>query len=395
MSVLRFTRRASAALAVAGALTLTVAACSSSSGGSSGGGGGSGLPGEVKVLSLRQLTGISSFAGTNAKKGSDLALDEIAQQKFLGDTKLTFDTKDATQTTQQAASLASQGVADKSYSLIFGPEASAQAAAVSAITQKSKVPTVYIQAGSSSVMAGDYIYRLTAPVYSYFDVAGQYLKDKGVTKAAIIYSSENPTLTQLGKETIPGMASKYGFEVTSTDTTTNTANDFTSFATKMAQSKPGAVFLMLQGGQDPTAITQLKSAGYQGEFIGMSAMGAGNLKPAGDTAKGAVWATDFTATQPGDTTAAFVKAYEAKYSGEVPNNYAAEAYDATWFIARALKAANSADREKVLGGMQQVAKEGFDGAMGKLTFDGTDLRVAGTMAEWTGSGEQAVAVSSS
>ena len=380
--------------AAAAAVTLTVAACSSSGGGSTGHSGG-GLPSEVKVLSLRQLTGISSFAGTNAKKGSDLALDEIASQKFLGNTKLTFDTKDATQTTQQAASLASQGVADKSYSVIFGPEASAQATAVSAITQKSKVPTVYIQAGSSAVMAGDYIYRVTAPASSYFDIAGKYVQSKGITTAAVIYSSENPTLTQLGKETIPGMADQYGFKVVSTDTTTNTANDFTSFATKMAQSKPGVVFLMLQGGQDPTAITQLKSAGYEGEFIGMSAMGAGNLKPAGDTAKGAVWATDFTATQPGEGTQKFVDAYKAKYSGELPNNYAAEAYDATWFIARALKEANSADRQAVLKGMQAVASQGFEGAMGELKFDGTDLRVNGTIAEWTGSGEQAVEVSAS
>ncbi len=388
----RIIRRAAAA-AAAVSLALGVAACSSSGGGSTGN-SGSGLPDTVKVLSTRVLTGVASFAGINSKKGSDLALDEIAQQKYLGSTKLEFDTKDAGQTTQLAASYASQAAADKSYSILFGPETSSLATAVSAITQKSKLPTVFVQAGSSSVMAGDYIYRLTAPVSSYFDIAGRYVKGKGYSTAAVIYASDNPTLTELGSTTVPGLASKYGFTVSSTDKTTGTANDFTSFATKVAQAKPDAVFLLLNGGQDPTAITQLKNAGYGGAFVSMSAMGAGNLKPAGDIAKGAAWATDFTPTQSNATSQKFVAAYKAKYSGESPNNYAAEGYDATWFIARALKSGNSADREAVLKGMQTVAAQGFDGAMGKLTFDGTDLRVAGTMAEWTGSDEQAVTVPS-
>lgn len=38
-----------------------------------------------------------------------------------------------------------------------------------------------------------------------------------------------------------------------------------------------------------------------------------------------------------------VKAYEEKY-GELPNNYAAEGYDAVWLLARGIKEANSADR---------------------------------------------------
>lgn len=397
MSVHRMFKRTAVAIAIA-SVAATAAACSdtpssSSSSGGASGSGSSSLPDTVKVLSLRQLTGISSFAGTNAKEGQDLALEQINNQKFLGKTKLQFDTKDAGQDTQTAASLASQGVADRSYSVLFGPEASAQATAVSAITQPAKMPTVYVQAGSDSVMAGDYIYRLTAPVSSYFSIAGKYLQSKKVTTAAVIYSSENPTLTQLGSKTIPDMASKYGFKVISTDTTTNTANDFTAFASKIASSKPGAVFLMLQGGQDPVAITQLKNAGYSGEFVGMSAMGAGNLKPAGDTAKGAVWATDFTATQSDPNSQKFVKAYEAKYGGKAPNQYAAEGYDATWFIARAIKEAGSADREAIHKAMAVVAKKGFDGAMGKLTFEGTDLRVSGTMAQWTGSGEQAIPTS--
>jgi len=150
------------------------------------------------------------------------------------------------------------------------------------------------------------------------------------------------------------------------------------------------VFSLLNGPQNPVLINQLRQDGYQGKILGMTSMGAGNLKTAGQTAAGVVWPTDFTATQPGASTQDFVKAYAAKFNGEVPNNYAAEAYDATWFIARGLKAAGSADRTAVQKGLSTVAKQGFDGAEGTLTFDGTDLRVKGVLAQWNGTGETVV-----
>lgn len=370
-----------------GVAVMALAACSDTGSGTTG--GSDGLPGTVKITSIRQLTGISSFAGTNSKKGMDLALEEIAAQKFLGSTTLQVDVKDSANAVQQAASLATQAVSDRSVSAILGPEASAQSTAISAIVQKAKMPTIYVQSGSNAVLTGDYTFRVTAPAASYFEVAGKYLQGKSVTKAAVIYASDNPTLTLLGKTTIPDLSSKHGFQVTSTDTVNATAQDFTSFASKMAADKPGAVFLMLQGTQDPVAITQLKRAGYTGEIVGMSAMGSGNLKAAGPLAAGAVWPTDFSADQTAPSSQTFVKAYTAKY-GDKPNNYAAEGYDAMWYLARGIKQANSADRAKIQAGLVEVAKQGFDGAMGKLAFEGNDLRVAGTLATWDGTKESVV-----
>jgi branched-chain amino acid transport system substrate-binding protein len=380
------------AAALAGVAVMALTACGDS--GSGGGGGSESLPDSVKIMSIRQLTGVSSFAGTNSQKGIDLALQEIEQQNFLGGPKIELTTKDSVVSTQTAASFATQAVSDRSYSAILGPEASAQSTAISAIVQKAKMPTVYVQSGSSGVLTGDYTFRVTAPAASYFDVAGKYLKSKSIASAAIILASDNPTLTQLGQETIPAMSSKYGFSITGTDSVASTAQDFTSFASKMAAQKPGAIFLMLLGPQDPVVITQLRRAGYDGLVVGMSAMGSGNLKPAGQLAAGAVWPTDFSADQQQPSSQAFVKAYQAKY-GDKPNNYAAEGYDAMWFLARGIKQANSADRVKVQAGLAEIAKQGFDGAMGKLKFEGTDLRVEGTLATWDGAKESVIEVAGS
>jgi branched-chain amino acid transport system substrate-binding protein len=381
-------------LSASGALALAVAlaACSApGSGGSSssggGGGGGGGLPGTVKVMDINGLTGPVAFAGTNARKGTELAIEQIEKDGLLGSTKIQVDFKDAAADPQQAASLASQAIADPSYAAILGPSASAQATAVSPIVQQAGMPTIYVQAGSDGVLVGDATYRLTPPAASYYGIVGDYLSAQGIEDASILYNAGNPTLAQLGTDTVPALLEDKGVATTGTASVDVTAQDFTTSASQIAEEDPDAAFLLLTGPQYPVAINQLKQAGFTGEIIGFSAMGAGNLTSSGQTAAGAVWPTNFTVDQSDEGSKAFVAAYEAKYNGEQPNNYAAEAYDRTWFLARALAEAKSADRAAIVTAMKTVAGQGFDGAQGQVTFDGTDARVPGVLVRWDGAKE--------
>jgi branched-chain amino acid transport system substrate-binding protein len=374
--------------AVAAVLTTGLAACGSSaashSGGASADSGGSGLPNTIKVMAIRPMTGPVAFAGINAHKGAALAVQQINQRHVLGDTKLKVDLKDAGASRQKATSFATQAVSDKAYSALFGPALSARAKAVSRIAQKAKMPVIYTQAGSDGVLIGDYTYRITAPASSFYDLAGKYVQSKHVRTATVLYNSGNPTLAEPGKQTVPKLAGKYGFKVIGSTGVQTKAQDFTASAQKIASANPDAAFLELTGPQYPRAITQLKQDGYQGEIVGMSAMGAGNLDPAGEKAAGAVWPTDFNPRADLPGTQAFVNAYKAKYGGKLPNNYAAEAYDAVWFLARGIKKVGSADRTEIQQGLEKVTHTGFKGAEGKLRFKGNDLRVHGVLVHWTG-----------
>lgn len=355
---------------------------------------GEGLPDTVKVMSIKEMTGPVAFAGTNSTKGIDLAVEQINEEGFLGETTLEIDLKDSAASPQEAASFATQAAADRSYSAILGPGSSAQAAAISPIAEKSQLPVIYFQAGSEGVLIGDYTYRITAPAESYYRVVGDYLKEKGVKTAAVLYNSGNPTLTELGENTVPELAEEYGFSVQSSDGVQVEAQDFTAVSSQIAGAKPDAVFVLLTGPQNPRAISQLTQKGYQGEIIGMTSMGAGNLETAGEDAKGAVWPSNYSALSDAPSTEAFVEAYQAKY-GEMPNNYAAEGYDAAWLLARGIKEANSGSPEKIQEGIAAVVKSGFDGAQGPLAFEGNDVRVEGVLAGWNGSEEVLVALDGS
>jgi branched-chain amino acid transport system substrate-binding protein len=278
-------------------------------------------------------------------------------------------------------------IADKSYAAIFGPVSSNEAVAVAPIADRGKTPIIFTQAGSAGVVIGDYTFRATPPMSSYYPRVGDYLQEKNVKTMSVIYNASLPTLKEIGEKVLPGMANKLGFKILSSTAVQQTTQDFTAPISKLVGEKPDAAAILLVGAQNPTAMKQLRQAGFKGTVLGNSGAGAGNLKPAGADGAGMTWPADFSASQKGQATQNFVKAYQAKYNGENPLNYAAEGYDAAWWLARALKDAGSADRASIHKGLVNVAKAGFEGAMGKLTFEGNDMRVPGVVVQWDGTKE--------
>ena len=100
-----------------------------------------------------------------------------------------------------------------------------------------------------------------------------------------------------------------------------------------------------------------------------------------------VWAADFNYQMAARPARSSSRPTQAEY-GEHPLNYAAEAYDAAWFLAKSIKQAGSADREAIKDAMAVVAKEKFDGALGNgLTWQDRDLQVPGVVVHWNGTGE--------
>jgi branched-chain amino acid transport system substrate-binding protein len=376
---------------VAGALVLSMAACSGSGGS---GGSGKGLPSTVTLVSIKDRTGVPAFAGTSTNKGIQVAVDEINGSGYLGSTKIAVDYKDPAGVAQTAASLTTAAISNKKYAAILGPITSDEATAVAPIVQKSKMPTVFTQAGSEGVVVGDYTFRATAPQATYYATTLKYLQGKGVKKIGILYGANNPTNAQLAEKVIPGLTAQYGLTVASTATVQASTQDFSAPANKAIAAGAEAVVVLLVGPQYPTAVQAIRQAGFRGTIAAAVAAGAGTLGPAGQDGVGVIWATDFTAAADAPAATKFVKLYQTKFPGELPLNYAAEGYDSTWMVARALKAANGAGRSAIQSGLTTVAKAGFTGAEGDLTFEGNDMRVPGIAVKWTGTREALLAPTS-
>ncbi|MEV0945116.1 ABC transporter substrate-binding protein [Rhodococcus sp. NPDC049939] len=378
-------------LGVAALTTLTVAAACVSGAGAIADGE---MPAEIKVVSVTDHTGISAYVGNSQFEGIELAVQEINEQGYLGDSKLVLQKRDSASDTQTAVSQSIQTIADGSVSAFLGPVLSPHAVAVAPLVERAELPTIFTQAGSEGVVIGDYTYRATAPMETYFAKSLARLRDEGAKTVSVLYNAGNVTLAALGEKMIPDAQDEFGYRVLSSTSVQSTTQDFGTTATRIAEEKPDAVIVLLVGAGNSTAMSQLRQAGYDGPVVGNPAAGAGNLASAGPAGAGMFWATDFNFHQTPPSSQEFVEAYRARY-GTDPLNYAAEGYDATWMIARAIESAGGASREDIQRGLQQVVSEGFEGALGNVWFVGNDMRVDGVMVEWDGSEEVLLAEGSS
>lgn len=384
-------RRLLQASAVLASVSL-LAACGSGSGTEAGaqGGEGGGIASEIKLSGIYDTTGPIAYAGVGASKGINLAIEEIEEQGFLGEgVDLTFEETDAANEIERASSEVSRAVADQEIMALFGPVAGQQAATVAPMVEQAGLPTIFNQAGSEGVVIGDYTFRATAPMWSYYDIVAEHLAAQGLTDVAVIYNGTFPTFAEIGQGEFPKLAEENGLTITDSYTVQSNTQDFTPQTQEIASKNPDAVVMLLIAPQSVTALTQLSQAGYDGQVMATSVQASGNVAPAGEHAEGLIYPVDFSAAQEGDIAVDFIEGFEEKY-GEAPDQYAAEGYDSMWWLARGIKASGDSSREGIQKGMAQVASEGFEGVMGDLTFEGNDVRVPGRLVEWDGSEEQLV-----
>jgi branched-chain amino acid transport system substrate-binding protein len=388
MKVPKTRRRLLKATTAFAAIALLAACSGGSEASTAGAAGAGGVAGEIKLMGVYDTTGPVAYAGVGASKGMKLAMDEIHEQAFLGqDVKLTLDEADTAGAIERASSEVSRAVANPKINAIFGPVSGQQAATVAPMVEKAGVPTIFNQAGSDGVVIGDYTFRGTAPMHSYYEIAAKYLADKGLTDVAVLYNGTFPTFAEIGQKSFPEQAKKHGLTISSSLAVQSNTQDFTAQAQEIAAKKPDAVVMLLIAPQSVTALTQLGQAGYEGQTVASSVQAAGNVAEAGEHAAGLVYPVDFSAAQDGELAVKFIDGFKKKY-GEAPDQYAAEGYDSMWWLARGIKASGDSSRAGIQKGMQQIAVEGFEGVMGDLTFEGNDMRVNGVLVEWDGSKEQ-------
>jgi ABC-type branched-subunit amino acid transport system substrate-binding protein len=122
---------------------------------------------------------------------------------------------------------------------------------------------------------------------------------------------------------------------------------FRELAEEAAGSKADAV--VFGGGPERAArlARALRTAGYTGARLATErAMDTAFLTGAGEAAEGWEFATRFLDPARVASARAFTAAYRARYDGADPPRYAAEAYDAAFFLARAMAATGEPDAER-------------------------------------------------
>ncbi len=341
--------------------------------------GASSLPSTINLYSIQDASGAAGAVGVDDEQGINLAIKQINADHLLGSTKLAITYGDSATNPTSAANLATQA-ASAHYPLVIGPPSSGTAVAVAPILARVNEPTIFTQAGGPGTLLNKYIFRLTPLQSDRIPLAFQWLKSKDVKTVAVLDDSDFPTEAALASETAAD-GGKYGYKVVDTEGVTTSQSNISSEVSNLLSHHPQAVALDVVLTQNATAATELAQGGFHGPIIAEDGAGNGTLAGAGTSANGIVWASDWVPGTPGTESTAFNKDYEAAYH-KTPSDWAAEAYDATYYAARALKAAGTTSAASLDKALISEGKTGYTGVLGKATVVNGQEQAKPVLVEW-------------
>ena len=286
------------------------------------------------------LTGGAAIYGNAVKYGAEIAVEEInAMGGIQFDLKMEDDTHDA-----EKAVNAYNVLKDWGMQISLSSVTSKPAEATSAENYADRIFALTPSASSTATVEGkDNVFQMCFMDPNQGSASAQYMADKALaTKVAVIWKNDDVYSKGI-HDTFVAKAAELNIEVVS-DTTFADGND-TDFSVQLSDAQTnGAELVFLPMYYTPASLifAQAAGMGYAPKWFGVDGMD-GILSLEGfDTslAEGVILLTPFNADSEDAATKSFVEKYQAK-TGEIPNQFAADAYDCVYAYKQALEAAGA------------------------------------------------------
>lgn len=321
---------------------LSLAACGSASDKDSG-------KEAIKIGGIGPLTGGAAIYGSAAKNGAQIAVDEV---NALGGLQFDLRYEDDVHDPEKSGT-AYNTLKDWGMQISLGSVTSKPAVATSAEAANDHIFYLTPSASSTDVIGGvanpltgtveierkDCVFQMCFVDPNQGSASAEYISEKQLgTKVAVIYKNDDVYSTGI-YNSFAAEADKLGINIVSVSTFTDDTS--TDFSVQIADAKKAGadlVFLPMYYEAASMIFIQANAIGYKPTWFGVDGMdGILTLKGFDKSlAEGVILLTPFNADADDDATSKFVAKYKEKY-GEIPNQFAADAYDCIWAIYDALK----------------------------------------------------------
>ena len=323
------------------------------------------------------LTGAAAIYGNAAMNGAQIAVDEI---NAMGGIQFVLKYEDDAHDAEKAVN-AYNALKDWGVQISLGSVTSKPCEATSVKNMEDRIFALTPSASSTGTVEGkDNVYQMCFMDPNQGSASAQYIADKALgSKIAVIWMSDDPYSKGI-RDTFVAKAAELNLEIVS-DTTFSTGND-TDFSVQIADAQAaGADLVFLPMYYQPASLifAQAAAVNYAPKWFGVDGMD-GILTMEGfdaSLAEGVILLTPFNADAEDEKTAAFVAEYQKRH-GEIPNQFAADAYDCIYAYKQALEAAGCTpdmSAEELCEAMiAQFSSMTFDGLTGEsMTWaaDGT------------------------
>ena len=292
---------------------------------------------QVKLGAAEALTGNAAQYGTPIRKGLELALGEINGSGGINGQKIELLVEDEQGKKEEAITVFKKLIFQDKVLMLFGPTLSNSAQASDPVAQSAKVVVFGTSNTADGITSiGDYVFRNSVTEADILPVTLRVAAQKtGLKKVAVLYGNDD-IFTKSGYDNFKKALQDLKIPVTTTETFAKGDVDFKPQLTKIKASNPEAIVLSALVAEGAPILVQARQAGITLPFIGGNGMNSPRVfelaKDSSDNLwVGSPWSVENSAAENKRFIAAYQKAYAA-----VPDQFAAQAYDAMHIVAQAL-----------------------------------------------------------
>lgn len=349
-----------AAVALAMMMALSTAACGSASSKDSN---------TLVIGSMGPITGANAVYGTSVKNGATIAVDEINKNGLDGEelgVKLELKFEDD-QADAQAAANAYFRLLSEGMDVLLGATTSGACQIVNKLSERDNILMVTPSGSAEDITGPDNVYRIcfTDPSQGtkIAELISDTLKYKNV---AVLYDVSSDYGKGVHDQFIKD-AKENGLKIVADQSFNSGDKDFNTQLTTIKSSGADVIFVPGYYQDVSFILTQANQLGIKIPFVGSDGWD-GVTNQLGDkatVADGSIFLSPFFSADTAENVKNFVDTYKEKFNS-TPDQFAADAYDGVYAIAKAYKIAQSIDSEKLMEAMKDVE---VDGITGKFSFD--------------------------
>jgi branched-chain amino acid transport system substrate-binding protein len=292
---------------------------------------------EIKIGVAEALTGNAAQYGVPIRKGFELAVGEINGAGGINGKRIELVIEDEQGKKEEAINVFKKLIFQDKVLMLFGPTLSNSAQASDPVAQANKVVVFGTSNTADGITSiGNYVFRSSVTEADIVPVTLKVAAQKnGLKKVAVLYGNDD-AFTKSGYDNFRKALEAAKIPVTTTESFAKGDVDFKPQLTKIKASTPDAVVLVALVAEGSSIMVQARQLGINLPFLTGNGMNSPKIfELAKDSADnlwiGSPWSLENLSAENKKFIAAFQKVHNA-----LPDQFAAQAYDAMYIVSQAL-----------------------------------------------------------
>jgi branched-chain amino acid transport system substrate-binding protein len=299
---------------------------------------GVGRAAEIKIGVAEALTGNAAQYGVPIRKGFELAVGEINGSGGIHGDKIELVIEDEQGKKEEAINVFKKLIFQDKVLMLFGPTLSNSAQASDPVAQGGKVVAFGTSNTADGITSiGNYVFRNSVTEADILPVTLKIAAQKtGLKKVAVLYGNDD-IFTKSGYDNFIKALQALKIPVTTTETFAKGDVDFKPQLTKIKASNSDAIVLSALVAEGGPIMVQARQLAIPLPFIGGNGMNSPRVFELAKDNSDNLWVgSPWSVENPAPENKRFIASYQKAY-GALPDQFAAQAYDAIYIVVQALK----------------------------------------------------------